>query len=150
MEWPGLAEETTQICEKLKIEDCNIKGPTKLITKKLLQKLVTEGMKWNYYSLRTNNYGKKECINKKLISEARKWYISRFKTLSFAGNFSKDKKFVKWDWMYRCGEKEKETHLTSSSCPMYSCIREKLYQLWGWPGPGLLLPEGPGNEGLDW
>ena len=70
-------------------------------------------------------YGKKDYINQKLIGDVRKWYKSRFGLLPFAGNFSHDNKFARSDWMCRCGEKEKESHITSSSCPVYSDIREK-------------------------
>ena len=135
MEWPGLAEETTQICRSLGIEDCNFTTNNKIdykesVTKachrmnKLKLLALAEG-KIKCERMKTENYGKKEYINKKLISEVRKWYKSRYGMLPFAGNFSNDNKFAKTDWMCRCGVKEKENHLTSYSCPVYSDIRQK-------------------------
>ena len=74
-------------------------------------------------------YGKKEYISKSLISEVRTWYKSRFGLLPFAGNYSNDQRFAKSNWFCRCGQKEKEAHLTSGSCPVYSDIREKYTSL---------------------
>ena len=44
----------------------------------------------------------------------------------FAGNFSNDIKFKRTKWMCLClMEREVESHLTSSTCPVYADIREK-------------------------
>ena len=44
---------------------------------------------------------------------------------ALAGNYTKDHRFAKTNWLCRCGEKEKESHLRSENCPIYSDIREK-------------------------
>ena len=44
---------------------------------------------------------------------------------SFAGNYSNDRRFIKTKWLCRCGEKEKEDHITSGNCPIYDDIWEK-------------------------
>ena len=42
----------------------------------------------------------------------------------FAGNYSKDKRFMKSNWLCKCGqEREEENHLISGSCDVYGDIR---------------------------
>ena len=69
-------------------------------------------------------YGQKEYIVNKHISEVRNIYRTRFGQRLFAGNFSHDNNYSKTNWMCKCGiTKEKEKHLTSYNCPVYSDIR---------------------------
>ena len=51
-------------------------------------------------------------------------YRSRFGQRAFAGNFSKENTYRKSNWMCLCGEsREKEKHIKSYDCPVYSDIR---------------------------
>ena len=71
-------------------------------------------------------YGRKDYIEQKYIADVRNIYRTRFGQRDFAGNFSKDNKYRKSNWMCKCLlSKEKEAHLTSQHCPVYSDIREK-------------------------
>ena len=46
--------------------------------------------------------------------------------MNFAGNFSRDRKFAKTDWLCKCREsKEYESHLLDGSCKVYGTIRSK-------------------------
>ena len=75
-------------------------------------------------------YGRKEYVEQKCIEEVRIFYRTRFGQRPFAGNFSHDRKFTNTGWLCRCGqEKEKEMHIISGSCPVYSDIREKFGNL---------------------
>ena len=84
------------------------------------------------------DYNKKDYISKKLISEVRQQYKSRYGLLPFAEFFSKDKRFANSDWMCRCGEKEKEIHLTSENCPIYDDITVKYTSFEKDPGKEIL------------
>ena len=43
--------------------------------------------------------------------------------LPFAGNYTKDKRFARSDWLCKCGEsKEDESHLLSGNCEVYGEI----------------------------
>ena len=71
-------------------------------------------------------YGVKEYLQKKCMADVRNTYRTRYGQRDFAGNFSKNNKYSKSNWMCLCLEsKEKETHITSEYCPIYSDIREK-------------------------
>ena len=44
--------------------------------------------------------------------------------LPFAGNYAKDKRFARSNWLCKCGEvKEEESHLLSGNCEVYGDIR---------------------------
>ena len=74
----------------------------------------------------SEKYGIKAYIEEKSISEVRNIYRSRFGQRPFAGNFSNHNQYRKTNWMCKCGiSKEKETHITSENCPVYSDIREQ-------------------------
>ena len=67
-----------------------------------------------------------EYYTKQNIHKARKFFSARVGMTRFAGNYSRDRKFQKTNWMCRCLlSREVEVHLTSSSCPVYADIREK-------------------------
>ena len=76
--------------------------------------------------LTAETYGRKDYIDQKCIGEVREFYRSRYGQRPFAGNFSKDKRYSKSDWLCRCGaEREKELHITSGDCQVYADIRGK-------------------------
>ena len=53
-------------------------------------------------------------------------YRTRYGQRDFAGNFSKDNKYRKTNWMCLCLQsKEKESHIISEQYPVYSDIRQK-------------------------
>ena len=44
----------------------------------------------------------------------------------FAGNYSKDNRFSRTEWLCRCREaREEESHLMNGNCPVYREIRQK-------------------------
>ena len=128
--WPGLSEETKNICQHLGIEDCN---ETKMDLKEF-KKIVNDAIKKEDEALIkaqavgktkcarvfVEKYGKKEYFKEQKISETREWFKSRFALQKFAGNYSKDKRFAKTNWLCRCGEREEEVHL--ARCQVYSDI----------------------------
>ena len=71
------------------------------------------------------DYGKKAYMDENKIEDVRFRFKSRVGLLPFAGNFSKDKRFAKSNWLCRCGEKENESHIKDGTCPIYSDIRIK-------------------------
>ena len=135
MEWPGLARETKDICQELQIEDCNTTTQNSVTYKKIVTEAIQMknenillGLAENKSKcerMTSEKYGKKDYISKSLIADVRVWYKSRYGLLPFAGNYSKDQRFSKTNWFCRCGKKEKEIHLTTESCPIYSDIRAK-------------------------
>ena len=71
-------------------------------------------------------YGKKDYVLNKDINAARQIYRTRFGLQPFAGNYSKDGRFARTEWLCRCREaREDESHLINGSCPVYQAIREK-------------------------
>ena len=65
-------------------------------------------------------YGKKAYIKENTLGKMRQIFLTKTKMHPFAGNFAKDKRFLKSLWMCFCGwEKEEETHLLSGKCPVY-------------------------------
>ena len=74
----------------------------------------------------SEQYGIKAYIEDKNISDVRIIYRTRFGQRPFAGNFSNDNQYRKSNWMCYCGlAKEKEKHITSENCPVYSDIRKQ-------------------------
>jgi hypothetical protein len=136
MGWPGLALEVEQICKVLKIENVNTAQYNKYDYKIILSRAcqvenerilrnLGEG-KEKCSRIVNEKYGPKEYIQTKYISEVRNIYRTRYGQRSFAGNFSHDNLYRKTDWMCKCGlSKEKEIHITSGNCPVYSDIRER-------------------------
>ena len=136
MGWPGLAFEAEQICEELDIENVNTtrynKSDYKLILSKAchvrnehILREISDG-KEKCARIISEKYGQKEYIQNKYISEVRNIYRTRYGQRDLAGNFSHDKSYSKTNWMCMCGlSKEKEVHITSGKCPIYSDIREK-------------------------
>ena len=132
--WPGLARETREICQKLKIEDCNQTKLTKKDYKHILKKLLMvkdeellreeASGKQKCDKIMLERYGKKTYISEGKIKDVRQQFKSRVRMLPFAGNFSKDKRFARTEWLCRCqAEREEEGHLKEGNCPVYSDIR---------------------------
>ena len=134
--WPGLAKETQEICEELKIENVNITSQNK----KTYRKIVTEAChKLNEERLRNDAgnkekcqrimkepYGRKKYIDGKIIHKVREQYRTRVGMQAFAGNYSHDKRFSKTQWKCRCDTSiENEAHLMEGFCPVYGKVREK-------------------------
>ena len=69
-----------------------------------------------------DGYGKKEYMNTDTIEKVRQIFRSRVGLLPFAGNYSNDKKYMKTNWLCRCGERETESHITTGACPIYADI----------------------------
>ena len=125
-----------QICEELNIENANTTKCDKSDYKQTLSlachrknkdilRALAEG-KENCLRIGNEMYGQKEYLQNKCISEARNIYRTRHGQRDFAGNFSKDNKYRKTNWMCQCGQsKEQEIHIISGQCPVYSDIREK-------------------------
>jgi hypothetical protein len=138
MAWPGLAREATEICKKLEIENVNemdtekesaklyrkrVIGKCRLLDEKWLRKLA-EG-KEKCERIMSEPYGKKSYLSSKTISVVRKHFYTRVRMQPFGGNFSKDNRFRRTDWMCRCAqEREEESHLLAGDCPVYGDIRE--------------------------
>ena len=90
----------------------------------VLRRLASKGKKCE--RIMEEGFGKKEYFTKQNIHKARKFFSARVGMTRFAGNYSRDLKFQKTNWMCRCLlSREVEVHLTSSSCPVYADIREK-------------------------
>ena len=133
--WPGLAKEAKEICEELEIEDINTstltksefkrltKGAIKTKNEAILKEMAQEKSKCK--NIMKEDYGRKEYMNEMKIEDVRFMFKGRVGLLPFAGNYENDKKFLRTNWLCRCGEKEKEAHLTSGNCPIYDDIWEK-------------------------
>ena len=60
----------------------------------------------------------------------RQRFRSRFGLLPFAGNYSKDQRFSRSDWLCKCKEaREEESHLTSGRCTVYGDLTMKYINL---------------------
>jgi hypothetical protein len=137
--WPGLAKETALICRELEIEDINevdvLKVSTKDYRKLLMERCkikdetclrkMAEG-KDKCTRIMTEKYGKKEYISSETLLNVRQHFYSRVKMQPFGGNYSKDRRFMKSDWLCKCKlEREEESHLLSGDCPVYGDIRDR-------------------------
>ena len=138
--WPGLAKEAEKICEELSIENVH---ETKLSKKVYRSKVIRACHKVNEKRLKEQaegkqkcekifeeSYGKKEYIGNYLIKNVRDIYRTRFGMHPFAGNYSRDRRFARTDWLCRCRKaKEEESHLISGNCEVYGEIRSKYQNL---------------------
>jgi hypothetical protein len=137
-EWPGLAAEVKEITMKLGIEDVN----TTELSKAEYRKTVTatchqlnelrlrEEMtgKTKCEKILADGYGRKEYFEKTLPGQVREYFATRTSMLAIAGNFSRDRRFKRTDWLCRCGQREEQEHLRRH-CPMYDDIRAKYGEL---------------------
>ena len=132
--WPGLAREGKEICEELEIENVNetkmgkndfkrlVNNSIKIYHEKMLREQAQEKTKCSH--IMKDGYGKKDYMNTDVIEKVRQIFRSRVGLLPFAGNYSNDKKYLKTNWLCRCGEKETESHITTGACPIYEDIWE--------------------------
>ena len=123
--WPGLARETAQICQKLGIEDVNL---TFISKDKYIKLFLAACHQKNEEKLRTlavgkcsrikdEVYEKKGYILYKNIYTARQHYRTRWAMHAFAGNYSHDKRFARSNWLCLCLESiEEESHIKSGEC----------------------------------
>ena len=138
--WPGLVEETTNICKELGIDDCNMTEQGKKDYRKtvieackrkdetLLRKDAEKNIKCD--KIMKQKYGKKSYIYQQNINVAREHFRTRVMMHRFAGNYRHDRAFLRTGGLCRCGTApEQEEHLTSGECPTYSDIFEKFEDL---------------------
>ena len=138
--WPGLVEETENICQWLEIESVH----TTLLEVQQFRKVVTEAChraneqmlrkeaegKEKVARLQTEAYEKKDYLSKQKIENVRRQFRARYKMLPFAGNFGKDRRFSHTEWLCLCKEeKEQESHLLAGSCKVYGDIRRRFGDL---------------------
>ena len=72
------------------------------------------------------SYGKSDYIKSKDIRSTRKMYRTRFGLQPFAGNYSRDPRFARTDWLCRCTKaRENESHLVSGECEVFGGLKEK-------------------------
>ena len=84
------------------------------------EKILLSQAKGKCDRLNYEKYGKKEYLHLKNIYDVRKQYRSRFGLESFAGNYSRDKRFEKTSWLCLCKKsREEEVHLLSGQCQVY-------------------------------
>ena len=64
------------------------------------------------------------------IYHVRQMYQSKYGMQSFAGNYSRDRRFARTEWLCYCRKAlEKEDHLTSGECEVYGDIRRQFGDL---------------------
>ena len=84
------------------------------------------GKKDKCANILTEGYGKKTYLTDTRISDTRMHYRTRYRMLDFAGNYNKDKRFARTNWLCRCKvSKEDESHLLEGGCPVYGSIRRR-------------------------
>ena len=83
--WPGLAKETKEICEELRIEDVNtttmnksefkrlLKGAIETKNEEILKQKAQNKLK--YYNTMKDKYGRKDYMNEKKIEEFRFTFV---------------------------------------------------------------------------
>ena len=133
--WPGLAKETKEICEELNITDVN----TTYLTKNEYKSLVDGAIKrkneeWlrkeaegkrKCEKIMKETFGKKNYVTKNKVGEVRNIFKARVGMSEFADNFSKDKRFMRTNWLCRCGDqRESESHILEE-CLVYEDIRNE-------------------------
>ena len=127
--WPGLVEETEMICRELDVQSVH---STKLSTKVYRSKVVIACHKVNEQRLKRQadgktkcakiieeKYGKKKYISESKIHHVREMYKARYGMMPFAGNYRRDRRFARTEWLCRCGESEEEQHIMSGNCEVY-------------------------------
>ena len=76
------------------------------------------------YALRRNNSEILKSASREKSAKTMEWGENRIYISSTHLSLPADKKFSRSNWLCRCGEKEKEAHITSGSCPIYDDIWE--------------------------
>ena len=63
-------------------------------------------------------------MEKNSISDTRACFRARFGLSEFAGNYSKDPKYAKSDWLCLCKQStESESHLMTGTCKVYGDLK---------------------------
>ena len=135
-QWPGLGQEVQQIYEELGVESAlttkvsKASYRNKLIVachEKNKEKIKSESEgKTKCERILTEKYGRKNYVNYEQIHRVRETYKARFGLLSFAENYTNDKRFSDNGGLCKCKRAiEEEPHLLSGNCEMYSDIRHK-------------------------
>ena len=126
------------IVKELGIEDINTTELSKTVYRKrvteachcLNEKILREEMrgKRKCVKILADGYGRKEYFSKAKPEQVRQYYATRTDMLAIAGNFSKDKRFKRTNWLCRCGQREEQEHVLRH-CPIYDDIRDKYDEL---------------------
>ena len=70
--------------------------------------------------------GRKNYMKSKTLTEVRKTFCTRVQMQPYGGNYSRDNRFKKTNWLCFCGEaREEEEHLRGGECPVYGDIRKE-------------------------
>ena len=115
-DWPGLAKEAKEICQKWKMENVTREEEevkSKKVWKRMIQKKakeeegkeLRERMK-TYQKLQDKieeDYGKKAYFDKMSSKDAKLWFRVRSKMIKCKMNFSSDKKNSDSLWLCECG-----------------------------------------------
>ena len=137
--WPGLVKETTLICQKLNIPNCNednifnvgSKGYRKQIVLKCKEKDEKElrtlaDKKTKCEKIMADKYGRKLYMSANILRNVRQIFYTRVKMQPFAGNYPNDGRFLKTNGLCRCRlKKEDEIHLVKGKCTVYQDLRTK-------------------------
>ena len=120
--------EVQEISKELDIDDVN----TTNLSKTAFRKTVTEAChqlnearlreemagKTKCEKILADGYNRKEYFEKTVPGQVRQFFSMRTSMLAIAGNFSRDRRFERTDWLCRCGQREEQEHLRRH-CPMY-------------------------------
>ena len=118
--WPGLSSETSLLCQTLSIEDCNLTKLGKTSYRKILlpachknnEEKLRNFAKGKCERINHEEYGKKEYIGSKKISQVMDLSRTRFGLQPFAGNYSNDRRFAKKPYGFACvGRREKRSNI---------------------------------------
>ena len=79
------------------------------------------------YALRRNNSEIMKSASREKSAKTMEWGEKGIYILSTHLSLPADKKFSRSNWLCRCGEKEKEAHITSGSClvKFFSAVLER-------------------------
>ena len=111
--WPGLAAEAEHIASEL----CMARvGETDMSKKEYRQEVTKACHKYDEKYLRnqmrdkikcekilSKGYGRKEYFSKLLPGQVRDYFSTRVKMLPLAGNYSRNKRFIRSNWLCLCG-----------------------------------------------
>ena len=132
--WPGLFLECEEICEQLGVDTVR----DTVLSAKEYRKDVTEACyrfdakmlavemkdKRKCSKILEEGYGRKQYSSKLIPSEVREYFATKVQMIALAGNFSRDNRFRRTDWLCLCGEREDQEHILKH-CDKYKDIREK-------------------------
>ena len=135
--WPGLAKEAEQLCEKLQVEDVNMTSKPKTVytaeVKKacklmedIMMKTETTDME-KMRVIRAEEWGIKDYVKNGSLWSVRKTWEARAFMLHVAGNYSHNNKYQATGWQCQAcvlQVREDQDHL--SVCQGYSDLRQGL------------------------